>query len=114
MVTIAQRTQIILISDLSGDDITDGGESINFSYRGVDYAIDLTDKEAAGFDKSIAMYLEHATRVGGRRQVGGTGRAKTDPTQLKAMRDWARNNGYTVSDRGRISQEIQDAYHASR
>jgi len=23
----------------------DGGESINFSYRGVDYSIDLTDKE---------------------------------------------------------------------
>ena len=31
-----------------------GGESISFSYKGVDYTIDLTAKEAAGFDKATA------------------------------------------------------------
>ena len=29
------------------------------------------------------------------------------------MRRWARANGYNVSDRGRISAEVQAAYHAS-
>lgn len=59
---MAQRVITQLISDLSGEDIADGkGETIEFSYRGSSYSIDLTDKEAAGFDKAIAMYLEHAT-----------------------------------------------------
>ena len=34
--------------------------------------------------------------------------------QLAAIRDWAKNNGFEVADRGRISQEIQDAYHNAK
>lgn len=109
---MAQRVITQFVSDLSGDEIKDGGDSIKFSYRGIDYTIDLTPKEAAGFDKAIGMYVEHAQRVGGRRSSGTSSRgAKTDRSQLQAMREWARKNGYDVSDRGRISQEIQDAYH---
>jgi hypothetical protein len=115
---MAQRTQLVLISDLTGDEIRPGnGQSIEFAYRGVEYRIDLTDKEAAGFDRAIAMYLEHATRVGGRRAgrraSGGAGATKTDREQLDAMRRWARDNGYKVSGRGRVSREVQDAFHAA-
>ncbi|MGH8918096.1 MAG: histone-like nucleoid-structuring protein Lsr2, partial [Actinomycetes bacterium] len=28
-----------------------------------------------------------------------------------AIREWARKNGYNVSDRGRIPAEVLDAYH---
>jgi len=91
---MATRTQVILISDLSGDEMQDGGESINFSYRGVDYSIDLTDKEAKGFDKAIAMYLEHAQRKGGRarpgisfrRRASGFGRTATLSATVAASR----------------------------
>lgn len=115
---MATRTQVILISDLSGDEMQDGGESINFSYRGVDYSIDLTDKEAKGFDNAIAMYLEHAQRKGGRARPGisnvrGSARS-TDREQLQAAREWLRSNGHTVSDRGRIKGELMDLYNASR
>ena len=37
-----------------------------------------------------------------------------DKTELAAMRQWARDNGYNVSDRGRISQDIQQAYTKAR
>lgn len=33
--------------------------------------------------------------------------------QVQAVRDWARQNGYTVSDRGRIAKSIQDAFDAA-
>ena len=30
-----------------------------------------------------------------------------------AIREWARENGYEVAERGRIPAEIKDAYHAA-
>lgn len=107
---MAKRTIEVLTSDLSGDEIKDG-RTVTFAFDGVQYEIDLTDKEIAGFEKSIAMYIEHATRVGGRRGSGG--KAKTDKSQLAAMRQWAKDNGHDVSDRGRISQELQALYQAA-
>jgi hypothetical protein len=65
---VAQRTHVVLISDLSGNEIKNGGESISFSYRGADYTIDLSAKEAEAFDKAIAVYIEH-----GQKQRGGSG-----------------------------------------
>jgi hypothetical protein len=29
------------------------------------------------------------------------------------MRDWARSNGYDVSDRGRVSAEVRKAFEAA-
>ena len=111
---MAQRTQVILISDLSGDEIKAGGESIGFSYRGTDYTIDLSEKEAKGFDKAIAMYIEHSQkqrrgqpRIGNMRRHTGGGR---DREHLKAAREWLRANGYQVNDRGRIKAELMDLY----
>ena len=39
--------------------------------------------------------------------------AKPDKNQLGAVRAWARENGHKVSDRGRVSQEVLDAYKAA-
>jgi hypothetical protein len=116
--TLAQRVITQLISDLSGDDIDEGrGETVEFAYRGNSYTIDLTDKEAAGFDRAMAMYIEHATKVGGVRQrpaasakASGAGRSKDE---LQNVRTWARENGYQVSERGRIKADIVAAYHSA-
>ena len=114
---MAQRIVTMLVSDLSGDEMQAGsGETITFSYRGVDYTIDLTDKEAKGFDKSIAMYLEHATRVGGGRAkrsapVATSGRSSQELSNIRA---WARANGHPVSERGRLKAEVIEAYQAAQ
>lgn len=110
---MAKKTIELLVSDLSGDELEAGqGETINFSYRGSDYTIDLTDKEAAGFDKAVAMYIEHATKVGGRgrsssRRSSGSGRSKEELAQI---REWLKANGHEVSERGRIKSELLEAY----
>ena len=108
---MAQKVQTVLISDLTGTEIAKGGETLAFSIRGVSYEIDLTDKEATAFDKAVAPFVEHARRLGGRRTKGGAGRARADKAQVAAMRQWAKDNGYQVSDRGRISAEVQEAFH---
>jgi hypothetical protein len=38
---------------------------------------------------------------------------KSDPAQLQAIREWARENGHEVADRGRIASEIREAYDAA-
>lgn len=59
--------------------------------------------------------MANGRRAGGRRAAKRGGpRPRIDKDQSRAMRRWARDNGYTVSDRGQISQEIQEAYSARR
>lgn len=110
---MAQRVITQLISDLSGDEIAAGkGETVEFSYRGNTYSIDLTDKEAAGFDKAIAMYLEHATKAGGRRKTSTAG-PKSD-YNAKDVRAWAKTQGMDVPERGRIPGDVLEQYRAAR
>lgn len=42
---MAQRTQVVLIDDLDGTELEDGG-TVSFSHMGVDYEIDLSDENA--------------------------------------------------------------------
>ncbi len=114
---MVQRLVTQIISDLSGDDVADGeGETVQFAYRGTSYTIDLTDKEAAAFDKSMAPYVEHATKVaaGNRKPTAASNRdSGRSRSELQNIRSWARENGYEVSDRGRIKADIVEAYHAA-
>ena len=57
------------------------------------------------------MWIGHAERTGGRRSTTRAGGRSAGRTRdLGAVREWARSNGYKVSDRGRISAEVQEAY----
>ncbi|KRB46346.1 Lsr2 family protein [Terrabacter sp. Root181] len=109
---MAQRIQTIL------DDDIDGGpadSTIQFSYQGTQYEIDLSKENEQRLIAALEPFTSRARRIGGGRRSSTKAPAgKTDTNQLQAMRDWARSNGLKVSDRGRVSQEVQDAYNASR
>lgn len=111
---MASKTTVTYVSDLSGDVIEEGsgGGSVEFSINGTKYTIDLTEKEVEKFNSSVEHYVTNATRVGGRRKTTTASRSASGRSreQLQAIRDWARKNGHQVSDRGRISAEIQDAF----
>ena len=111
---MAQRVRTILISDLSGDEVEAGGESIAFSYRGVDYTIDLTAKEAKGFDKAIAMYVEHA-RKGGRSRTARASSASSNShgERIGNMKRWAAEQGMDYPKRGRLPKSLVEAYDAA-
>lgn len=113
---MGRRTIEVVYDDLDGTELEEEEtRSIDFTYNGVDYQIDLSEKNAKKLDDAIAPFVAHATRVGGRqrRGTGGSTAVRTDKEQLQAMREWGRQNGYKVSDRGRVSQEIQEAYNAA-
>lgn len=113
---MAQKVQVILVDDVDGGE---ADETVTFSLDGVNYEIDLSEGNAESLRESLAEWVGHARRVGGR--AGGRarsgGRAKaasaSSKTDLYQVRSWARDNGYQVSDRGRVSSEVLAAYEAA-
>ena len=108
---MAQRVEVKLIDDLDGGD---AAETVWFSLDGISSEIDLSDKHAQKLRDEFAAWTGHARRSGtgarsaSRRRSAASGAAKR--TDLGAVREWARANGHQVSDRGRISAEVQAAY----
>lgn len=109
---MAQNVRIELIDDIDG---SEGYETVNFDLDNVSYEIDLSETNASELRDVLAPYVEHGRRTGGRKQAARSrktsGRkATTDRTRTRAIREWARQHGYDVSDRGRIPNDIVDAY----
>jgi hypothetical protein len=113
---MAQKVQVILVDDLDGGDAE---ETVSFALDGVSYEIDLNAANAARLRDELATWVGHSRRVGGRstgaRRQGSRGRAAASGsgTDTAAVREWARQQGHQVSERGRISAEIMDAYKAA-
>ncbi|WP_431795256.1 histone-like nucleoid-structuring protein Lsr2 [Microbacterium enclense] len=111
---MATRHIAQLIDDLDGTVLEEGeGKQVTFSIEGRSYEIDLSDANADKFYSALAPFVDAARSIGsaGRQSTSRTLRAKSD-LDLAAVREWARANGHTVSDRGRIPATIIDAYKA--
>jgi hypothetical protein len=116
---MAQRVQTVLISDLSGDEVEAGRESVKFGYLGVDYVIDLTAKEAVGFEKAISMYVAHARKAGRTPRRGSSGGASGSSgntghhESISNLKRWATEQGIDYPKRGRLPKSLVDAYDAA-
>jgi hypothetical protein len=108
---MAKRTQVILVDDLNGEVIPDGsGGTVSFGLDGVEYSIDLTDKNAEKLRNTLSRYVTSGIRVG--RKTGARGpRSQVGPS-AREIRDWARSNGHSVPDRGRIPDKVRQAFDA--
>lgn len=116
---MAQRTLVQLTDDLDGKSIADGdGETVEFTYRGQSYEIDLSNKNLEALDNFLAKYIDAA-----RKSAGGSGpkrrssstRAQSDSdVDPKAVRAWAKENGIDVNARGRISAEVVEQFKAAQ
>lgn len=110
---MAQRVQVMLIDDVDG---SEGAETVTFALDGVTYEIDLSEKNAAAMRDAFSSWVGHGRRVSGRATPSGRGGRKaaaSSGTDSSAVREWARANGMTVSERGRISASVMEAYSAA-
>jgi len=109
---MASRTIIELTDDLDG---SPGAETVRFGLDGAEHEIDLNKSNAEKLRKVLTPYVSAARTVGrrrGGRRTSSDGRgASRDREQLKAIREWAKENGHKVSQRGRIPAEIEEAYN---
>jgi len=113
---MAQQTTVRFIDDLDG---SDAAGTFDFALDGRQYQIDLSDENAAKLRDALAPYIGAARKAGGR----GRGRARqtvvaeksarSNRDQTAAIREWARANGHEVSDRGRISKSVMQAYQTA-
>ncbi|HVN11080.1 MAG TPA: Lsr2 family protein [Kineosporiaceae bacterium] len=116
---MAQKVQVILVDDVDGGE---AAETVSFALDGVSYEIDVSEANADRLREVLAPWVGHARRVGGRSTGGrsrssgaGGGRSRSASSgpakhDLSDVRAWARENGYQVSDRGRVSSEVITAY----
>lgn len=105
---MARKTQVILTDDIDGSEATD---TVSFGLDGVAYEIDLNDENAQRLREQLAVWADKARRVGGRRNTGT--RNASSSNESAKIRAWAKDNGYEVSERGRIAKGIRDAYNAA-
>jgi hypothetical protein len=111
---MATETITRLVDDL------DGGvaeRTIVFSWDKTSYEIDLSKKNIAALEKALKAYVGAARTVrqpSGSARRRGTRSVSSRRVDLQSIRDWARANGYTVSERGRIAASIIEAYEASQ
>ena len=110
-IRMAQRVNIILVDDIDGGD---ADETVTFGLDGSTYEIDLSSKNAAKLRDAVAPYVGHARKVGGRRSSGGRRTAASgNGPSAREIREWARANGWNLSDRGRVAAEVRQAYEAA-
>lgn len=115
---MAQKVTTHLVDDLSGDVIEDGkGRTVQFAFDGSSYEIDLTDDNAGNLREAFSDYIAAARKVAGRgtrtSSASPTSKTRSDPNELAKIRVWAMANGHEVAARGRISQQVRDAYDAA-
>jgi len=110
---MAKQVITVLTDDLDG---SDADRTIEFGLDGVNYTIDLSDKNAGKLRKVLDPYLAVASRIG---RTGANGRiasraaaapSRTNREENQAIREWASKNGFEVSERGRIPSSIVEAY----
>jgi hypothetical protein len=111
-------------ADRRGDEPVDGRPTriVRFGLDGRQYEIDLSEEGAAEFRGDVQRYVDAARVIGAHngprgRQPGARSRRSTDappPNDPSAVREWARANGYQISDRGRIAASVLAAFEARK
>jgi len=112
---VAQKITTLFIDDI------DGGQAegtVRFALDGTEYEIDLNAKHTEELRSALGKYVTHARKVGGvarraGRAPGRAGRGGGSALNTTEVRNWARENGYDIKDRGRVPADLVAKYQAA-
>ena len=112
---MAQKVQTLFIDDI------DGGEAegtVRFALDGTEYEIDLNAQHTEELRSALGKYVTHARKVGaaarrGGRGAGRGGRGTGSTLNTTEIRNWAREQGYDIKDRGRVPADVVSKYQAA-
>jgi hypothetical protein len=119
---MAQKTIVTLVDDLTGE-VAENISTVEFALDGRAYELDLTDENSAKLHDALSQYVNAARKIGGRRRSAtrpDQGSKSTSRTTgynretVKSIREWAKKNGRNVSDRGRLSAEVIQAWETAQ
>jgi hypothetical protein len=113
----------VMTDDFDGTELKVGqGQTVAFSLADDFYEIDLSDKNLKRLQIDFEPWISKARRPAGaaaptRRRARSARTSKAAPkvaaTQNADVRIWARENGLSVSSRGRIAADVLAAYTAA-
>lgn len=95
------------IDDIDG---TSGAQTVLFGWNSRQYEIDLGDKNRQRLEDALRPFVDAARESTRDRRKRAPGPRSS--SNLAAIREWAKSNGYDVSDRGRVPAAVRDAYEA--
>ena len=116
---MAKQTTVRFVDDLDGSEAVG---TVTFSLENRAYEIDLSDENTDKLHDALAPFIERARKAGGRSSGRGRTRgqaamtdtsARSNREETHAIREWARQNGHQLSDRGRIPKSVLEAYRAA-
>ena len=110
---MAQKVVREYIDDIDG---SVAERTFTFAVDGTAYEIDLSSANIAEFEAAIGGFIDSARKVkttsnGRRQRSSSTPDLRERRERLSEVREWARANGYSVSDRGRVSTEVWAAFN---
>jgi hypothetical protein len=112
---VAQKITTLFIDDI------DGGQAegtVRFALDGTEYEIDLNEAHSEELRSALGKYVTHARKVGGAarragRGAGRGGRGAGSAQNTTEIRNWARENGIDIKDRGRVPADVVAKYQAA-
>jgi hypothetical protein len=125
---MAKRITETLLCDAGHRTDTEAERTVSFALEGRTFELDLCSQHLGNLERDLGKWAElaraGAARRGRRPAAVGRGRGRRGRprrataaapagTSASQIRDWARAAGYVVSDRGRVSREILDAYQSA-
>lgn len=115
---MARKSITRYFDDLDGQPLEDDQVVVvRFGYKGRNYVMDLSADNAAKIDETLRGYVEKATLDDAAPAAAKRrGAARTDNatrTRNRIIRQWAKDNGHEVADRGALPKDIIDAYDAA-
>lgn len=106
--------RVILVDDLDGNDSEDVARR-EFQVLGGTYSIDLSEDNYKRLSEALATVDEFVEKAREVKPASKPRGASTPPAKVKGytntdVRDWAKNKGLEVSERGKIADDIYTAF----
>ncbi len=107
---MAQKVTVSLQDDLDGGP---AAETLRFALAGSEFEIDLSAQNASKFRQQMNPFVEHARRAGRTAKVRSAARGAVGRGRSSDIRAWAREQGMTISERGRLPSSLIERYEAA-
>ena len=111
---MATQTVTTMVDDIDGS--TDDVVTCAFGLGDSHFEVDLNTAHREELESVLAKFVAAGRQVRGGKPARHRGPAepgRVDREQTHAIRLWAKENGYDVSERGRISKTVADAFAAA-
>ncbi|MBF4554352.1 histone-like nucleoid-structuring protein Lsr2 [Corynebacterium suicordis] len=106
---MARREVTQFFDDLDNSPLSDDEVNVvEFSVNGVDYTMELSEKNLQKFQAAVEPYIAVARRNS---RPAARKSGQNNSNRNKRIRAWAEQKGLDVSKRGRISAEIVEQYN---